>query len=258
MPKSPEQFDFSKIDDQEKFEQLSWRERKKIINEAQEEGVEENDEIKLLKKDYVEAKAIGKDLQKKFTVDEKRLLEHGKKELMELKKEYPKFEDLSKNSFLTPEEHLWFASTPYFLESYPLTPRALMIFPDKLNEIKQKRKELKETSLFLGVNSDLILPNIKDAGYDFANLSLGEINNETGERGIPEITGLVRRTKKGSEVIRDSNILKNYKYNPKAFLEERLRRYDEYINEADEQGSQEKVNQLKECKESFQRYYKIK
>ncbi len=123
----------------------------------------------------------GKSPESKFVVDMTRLTESDQEELIELRKTYPSFEDILKydSYFLTPEEHALKGSTTAFTGGYPTTPKALIIFPDKLKEINEKRKEMgtfefyaSQLNLFTGLDFE------KQGPGEIAEANLG-ICNET-------------------------------------------------------------------------------
>ncbi len=82
--------------------------------------------------------------ERKFEVDEGKLTESDKKQLEIYKTQYPTFDPkiIGDQLFLTPEEHGLKSSTVPFTGGYPNTPRALLIFPDKLKEINEERKKI--------------------------------------------------------------------------------------------------------------------
>ncbi len=70
MPKSPEQFDLSKLEDQQKFDKLSKKKRGKFIGESMEEATKMNEESS--KRETTEEKAMSKE---RFEQKEKEIIE---------------------------------------------------------------------------------------------------------------------------------------------------------------------------------------
>ena len=170
--------------------------------------------------------------------------------------ERERFKRLPSNYFLTGEEHFWIGSTWDFQYGYPLTPSALIYFPDKLNLINKKRKEMKDTMSPHYQHETTITPNLSEAGYKYVYLSLEELDPMTGERkNTPRVTGLTKdpRFEKQNK-IRDPKLLKKFSYNPRAFRDDRIALIDESIEDTKHPKYIESW-QLK--KELFLRYYRV-
>jgi hypothetical protein len=152
---------------------------------------------------------------------------------------------LMSSAFLTPEEHRWIGSSTEFQYPYPITPLALIYFPNEIDKINQMRKKLGDTEC----PARYLVPNIRKAGYFAAYLSLEEIDPQTGERKkIPEVTRLLSAD---HTEIRDPEILKQFTYNPRAFKEEVIADLDRKIKSAE---SQELRDLFQKRKDVFSQY----
>lgn len=209
--------------------------------------------------------------QKPFQVDFARLTEYDLKNFnnfLERSKHLPeneRLERLNRPYFLTGEEHLWIGSTTEFQYSYPLTPAALIYFPDRLNEINKKRKELMDIPVGKWLHGTQITPNPSEAGYQYAYLSLEELDPTTGERkNTPRVAALANDAASANDrlnlwdneqnKIRDPEILKKFSYNPNAFMENRIAQFDRKIKSAE--GKKLKDYYRLE-KELFLRHYRL-
>lgn len=77
MPKSPEQFDFSKVEDQQKFEKLSENVQEKIIKESQEEGKQE-DQAREIYPDIARLERKSKEIEIKQAENIRNLIQENK------------------------------------------------------------------------------------------------------------------------------------------------------------------------------------
>jgi len=186
--------------------------------------------------------------EKTFKIDLARLTERDKQAL-EQDKGGRTIERLRDGHFLTGEETMWLGSSDPFQYSYPLTPFALMFYPDEIDKINQKRKAIGETHGRLRY----IAPDPFKEGYTSAYLSLEEIDPETGERkNTPRVT---RLQGPGVPEVRDPEMLKKFTYNPRAMKEDYISLLDQNMRDA---KTPEEKAYFQTRIDLFTRYFKIK
>jgi hypothetical protein len=195
-----------------------------------------------------------------FKIDLTRLTPDQLDFLEKLKEEFKTPESISSGSIIfTPEEHQWLGSSDPMLYAYPQTPKALLLFPEMIDQINESR--LKKGSLTARASIHTLEPDPKilfkkegDQIIDYwPSLSLEPIIDTTeGVVGDPKLLKLSVYYDKGEDlVIEDEAELEKFKYSRSKFLDREIKRIQDYFEGG---GIHESV---KSNLESFIKYYKI-